>query len=539
MFPKNISRWRVIGAVHISMLQTRKRCRKLDAGCISVAIAGSSFSMNKAKASGGAAVFTNEPDGLQYSCSPKPAEVHTTDTDAKLDTLESIQDLCPEWNTDLSDVQGPVITSYARSAKAFIVEDGRANSERPVRNNDLIAENHRSGDALPTILVEVLDGFGQSPALGGDNTFVRATMYSPDDLFSGEVNMRVNENRKAFPPITGFQHPGRYEIRIDFREPNLESLAFSVDVRECKLGEFAQENGTLCVLCSGSQYNFDPNASTCQPCPDNGNCTTRVIHPIRGYWHRTPCSQHVQQCVSRDACDFVGREDDLRTVTNGMETCALSETADRDYSQTQCKEVSATSKRRRLDHLRQGYIGHLCGSCAAGYGRSWSFACDKCHHGVETVGLMVAPLLVLLFLSGFAIRGNLNTRSAAIGQTNRISRRHRRLVPSKRRALTKVQVSYEMVEMPHSGVTPSETVHPDLLASASRSRASDSDPDAAKRTVVEIFKARILFTCLALKPLCTDRHQLSPSDCGGGRHQCELDDLDALLALHCRCGRIF
>ena len=314
--------------------------------------------------------------------------------------------------------------------------------------------------------------------------------------------MLVDEGRKAFPSITGFQRPGRYEIRIDFSEPDLESLTLEIDVRECNLGEFVQEKGTLCVLCSGYQYNFDPSAPACQPCPENGNCTTHVIQPIQGHWHRTPCSRHVQQCVSREACDFVGREDDLKAVASDMETCELSETSDRNYSQAQCKEVMrATTEFRRSNVLPQGYTAFLCGSCAVGYGRSWSFACDKCHDDFKTAMLLTAPLLVLLLLSGFAIRGNLNTRSADLGQSNRISRR-RRLVPSNRRLPTDVQGNFEMVEMRRSGVMPPEIVQPDLPASTSANRTSSSDPEVAKLIVVEIFKARVFTSPLPETVLC-------------------------------------
>ena len=280
---------------------------------------------------------------LRYSCSPKdtavPPKVYTTERLEKLDSLESAQDTCPEWHANQADLYGPDIASYARSVRGFAIGAGQTNRERPIINNELVARHHRSGDPLPVLLVEVLDQYGQSPALGEGYAFVQTTMYSPNDLFSGEVNMPVNETRKTFPPIAGLQRPGRYELRIDFSESGLESLTVEVDVRDCQLGEFSQEDGMLCVLCSGSQYNFDPDSSTCRSCPENGNCTTHVIHPNSGYWHRTPCSEHVQRCVSRDACDFGDREDDLNTLTREMHTCKISETLDRDYSEAQCKKV--------------------------------------------------------------------------------------------------------------------------------------------------------------------------------------------------------
>ena len=309
-----------------------------------MAVTGSSFSDNRAKISGGA-IFTKDPNVILHSCSSKdtetPLEQYQADAFKELEHLKSAKDVCPEWATNRAALYGPVIASYARSISGYAVDEGQMTSERPIKNNELVSENHRSGDSLPVLLVEVSDGYGQSPALGEGDTFVQATVYSPNDLFSGEFNVLVNEKRKHFPPISGFQRPGMYEIRMNFNEPGLEPLSVEVKVRECRLGEFVQENGALCVLCSGSQYNFDPDASMCQPCPENGNCTTDVIHPNRGYWHRTPCSRHVQQCVSREACDFSGREDTLNELTNDMDTCKIEETLDRDYSEAQCKKVNS------------------------------------------------------------------------------------------------------------------------------------------------------------------------------------------------------
>ena len=508
----------VVGAVHVATYRRRKGCMNSDDPCTFVAVTGSRFSRNKAKISGGA-IFLTDPTVLRYSCSPKDTEVppaiDATNVLEELDVLESAEDICPEWSTNEAGLYGPNIASSARSARGFTVGHDTWKNEKPVKNNELVSKNHRSGDSLPKLLVEVMDGYGQSPALGEGDAFVQATVRSPNDLFSGEINMPVNEKRKGFPSITGFQHPGRYEIQIDFSESGLESLIFEVQVRGCQLGEFSQENGTLCVLCSGSQYNFDPDATTCQPCPENGNCTTDVIHPNSGYWHRTPCSRHVQQCVSREACDFNGREGDLDDVTSEMEICELDESLDRDYSQAQCKEVSFDSDIPIAERsLSQGYTGLLCGSCDAGYGRSWSFDCGKCLHDSGTVLLLVASLFVLLILSSFAIRSNLNTQPVENQNSRiRISRRNRRLVPPKKRPSNDTPGNFEMMETVNTTEVQPEDVRPEPLATATTKSASTTDPtiakidppaDIAKRTVVEIFKAeRTSFVPSLLRPaLC-------------------------------------
>ena len=304
----------------------------------------SRFSRNTAKTSGGG-IFTKYPRVFRYSCSSEETETppvqNAIDTLTTTNLLTSVHDICPEWIGNEAGRYGPMIASCAQSAHGFMIDGDETDDEESVKNDRFVVKNHRSGNVLPALLLEVVDGYGQGPPLGISDAYVHASMHSPDNFFTGEVIMAVNERRKAFPPISGFQRPGQYEIRIDFSESDLTQLVVDVEVRRCNLGESAQENGTLCVPCSGSQYNLDPDVSVCRSCPDNGNCTTNVIHPIRRYWHRTPCAKYMQRCVSREGCDFDGREEDLNAVTQELHDCQFDEQLNEEYSQAQCKKVRA------------------------------------------------------------------------------------------------------------------------------------------------------------------------------------------------------
>ena len=146
-----------------------------------MAVTGSRFSRNKAKTSGGA-IFLKDPTVLRYSCSPQvteaPPAIDATDVLEESNALESAKDICPEWSTNEAGLYGPNIASSARSVRGFTVDSDAMNNEKPVKNNELVSKNHRSGASLPTLLVEVLDGYGQSPALGEGDAFVQATMHS-------------------------------------------------------------------------------------------------------------------------------------------------------------------------------------------------------------------------------------------------------------------------------------------------------------------------------------------------------------------------
>ena len=110
--------------------------------------------------------------------------------------------------------------------------------------------------------------------------------------------------------------------------------------------------------------------------------------------------------------------------------------------------------------------------------------------------LLVASILVLFLLSSFAIRSNLDTRMLEANRghvnrnaTKRVSRRNRWPVPSKKRTSTNSPGHFELVETSYEEEMTSEGPRPDLLESAPRNDASNSEPVIAKLIVVEIFKA--------------------------------------------------
>ena len=280
---------------------------------------------------------------LRYSCDSKktsvPPELHSNKTFQKLDTFHPNRETCSDWESNDAHRYGPILASYAQSTRAFIENPESPNEEIRFKDHRVVVRNHRSGDPLPPLFVDVVDGFGQNLSLGREDAVILATISSPDRFISGELTVPLDEQPKPFPAISNLQHPGVYQIHINFSEPGLPALLIEVEVRSCRIGEFVQENGTLCVQCSGSQYNFKSNHSACVPCPEHGNCTTNVIHPDKGYWHRIPCSQYMQQCLSKEACGFAEREADLMAATQDVDSCDYNETLDTVYTEAQCKKV--------------------------------------------------------------------------------------------------------------------------------------------------------------------------------------------------------
>ena len=310
--------------------------------CTAVALTGISFSTNRANASGGA-IFVEDPDILRYSCPAR--EVGTlpfrSDSDIShiLTPLTSVGDTCHGWSQNKAGDYGPTVGSYGRTVRVFTPgNDSRAN-EKGEHTNRLLFDERKSGDPLPLVNVQILDGFGQGPPIGSGDEYIVATIRSPNASFFGEVKKTLSETQNELPVIYSLQRPGQYTVTVDFSEPWLSQIVIEIEFRSCWIGESVQANGTLCIPCGDTQYNFDSNASTCMPCPVNGNCTSNAIFPNRGYWHRTPCSRDIQECISKEACDVPERDMELFTIQQDMRSCHFNKTLDKTYAEALCKKV--------------------------------------------------------------------------------------------------------------------------------------------------------------------------------------------------------
>ena len=288
-------------------------------------------------------MFVEDPDILRYSCPAQEVETLPLWFDSNdsqiLTPLTSVRGFCHEWGQNQAGGYGPIVGSYARTVRVHTPGDDSRTNRKWEQTSQLLLNGQKSGDPLPSIEVEILDSFGQGPPLGRGDEHIVATIRSPNESFFGEVKKVLSEPQNELPVIYSLQRPGHYTVTVDFSEPRLSQIVIDIEFRSCIIGECVQESGKLCVPCSGTQYNFDSNASACTPCPANGNCTSNAIFPNRGYWHRTPCSHDIQECISKEACDFPERDMELFTIQQEMRNCHFNKTLDRIYAEALCKKV--------------------------------------------------------------------------------------------------------------------------------------------------------------------------------------------------------
>ena len=289
----------------------------------------------------GGAFFVSHPRAVKYRCAGRvPKSRSGAEAAASgLRTLDNLQTSCPEWYDNSAETFGSFAASYARDVRPF-VRYNRSDTFQPWNGTRLNVEDHRSGEALPGIRLTVVDGFGQGPAVGANETTVTAVMSSDDRFFAGSIRVALHGGEATIDDVIGFHHHGQHNISIDFSEETIPALKMVVAVRDCSFGESSEADGTFCSICSETQFSFDPRGK-CRRCPDRGDCSSKTaIHPRPGYWHSCPCSQTIEECPVSEACDFEERKGQLAEITQGLDSCALDVTFLAQYRAAQCREAS-------------------------------------------------------------------------------------------------------------------------------------------------------------------------------------------------------
>ena len=297
---------------------------------------------NKAEAAGGA-IFIDTVAGLRLNCSDESKEqglqFYSRKQWTSMKRLASIDDICTFWEDNTADRYGPAVASFVSDIQKKIANAETKDLEL-IKGSHYTIHNHRSGKPIPLIVFTLVDELGQGPAVGQNNEDIKAVMSSPEEFFLGNI-VKPLVVESANLSAVGFVQPGMYKILTEFEGSNLESFEITVEVKPCEMGEVPSGDGKFCEPCNVASYNFSPeDDSECHPCPENGDCSSQVILPNRGYWHQTPCSEHIQRCVTKEACDRHNREDALAELTQDVLTCQFDDQYLQNYTEVQCREAS-------------------------------------------------------------------------------------------------------------------------------------------------------------------------------------------------------
>ena len=319
-------------------------CAEQSAECTFLALQGTHFVGNAASLAGGA-VLSSDLNAIRLSCSYElpgdPLSYLTKQQFEALPVLNSLDRVCGEWQHNQADDYGDDLASYARRVRKVLRFEERED-DLEVEDNVYFLPDHLSGTQIPSLFLTAEDGLGQGPAAGAGNEIIEATMWSPDRLFTGAVRIQLEEGKGNFSGIAGYREAGIYNVRVNFSEGSIPSFTIRVQVRRCRIGEAVVAGGTICQQCSGDTYNFLPDQQEpgCLPCPEDAKCDTAVIRPSKGHWHSSPCSKHIQDCLTTQACDDAGRDERLREMGSMVESCDFNTEFAQDYMNAECKEVS-------------------------------------------------------------------------------------------------------------------------------------------------------------------------------------------------------
>ena len=319
--------------------EKNEECVANDTKCPFMALTDTKFSGNKAEVAGGA-VFAGYLEAIRFDCSNASSgtglEFYEEKEWKALSRLKSEEDICPSWRGNYGNVYGSDVGTYAAHAKMTIEESKRSVCESGGEN--CVIKSYQSGKDLPKVEVKLLDGLWQGPTI--NHRPINANMSAAEGEFLvGSVVLPMEEGTCTFRSIRGSDRPGVYKLKVEFGKKAIKDIGITVIVQNCSVGEAVSSDG-ICVDCSSTTYNFLPSASGCHACPENGNCTTRVITPNEGYWQKTPCSNELYRCLPTSACKFKGRSEKLTDTVSDVASCHFTETwIKKDYARAQCVEV--------------------------------------------------------------------------------------------------------------------------------------------------------------------------------------------------------
>ena len=314
-------------------------CSKPEFRCPFVTLVDTVLSKNRATYAGGG-IFVSDIDAVRLNCSSDDRSDVTRRDDSD-GVIRSADDICPSWKDNRAGVYGPVVGGYATLVKKTVVEDDTEVVE--FTGNSFRVPNHENGRALPTVNLMTEDALGQGPAIGANGSTISMEVSSPDEFLPSTSIVSMQGGIGRLSGITGLVPKGNYSVQVRFRGERIEDLVISVHVSGCPIGKALVANGTICTPCDEGTYSLFPDSDRgCRPCPENGDCGSSVIAPKRGYWHPTPCSKHIQRCVSNRACDVESRQMVIRELTRGVRSCEFDVTFARNYSSAQCREVAFT-----------------------------------------------------------------------------------------------------------------------------------------------------------------------------------------------------
>eukprot|EP00899_Mesostigma_viride_P008438 jgi/Mesvir1/17596/Mv08828-RA.1 len=229
----------------------------------------------------------------------------------------------------------------------------------------------RSGQVLPPISVDVLDGYSQR-VVSGAGALVSVDGAPPG--LTGKLLQASVNGRAEFGDLVLSALPGTYTV--SFASAGVRGTNVRLRVRACIPGEVRRASNA-CERCDPPLFSWRPQNRQCELCPPEAICLGGDdVLPLPGYWRSSNVSYEFHACLNENACAYPGREEYLADVA---------------------ANDSATWRADAQCDVDQGYRGVLCAECAEGYGLTQDFVCREC----PSVGANTTYFLIILLAEVF------------------------------------------------------------------------------------------------------------------------------------------
>eukprot|EP00803_Ostreobium_quekettii_P001172 evm.model.scf_388.6 EVM.evm.TU.scf_388.6 scf_388:61491-71525(-) len=275
---------------------------------------------------------------------------------------------------------------------------------------DAVIRNHTSTHVLGGdlgIQVAIVDMFNQTVAAGNLDAERAVTALSLS--VTGETIARAEKGVAKFTGLIGFDASGTRSV--SFTSEGLVSTTMTVEIRNCSVGEEAEISGKSCHRCSTNFYTFRPEQN-CLQCPEHAICSGgAALVPSEGFWHSTPYSPNILECIVRDACRYSQRADRLTAFYANISALVPSNMTVLNDEYPQCAK---------------GYQGVLCGSCEPGFGHIAGGECEECELGRSAVIAIILLFAVwsMLLISFEVFNSILTNREMVVGARNTLTAIH-------------------------------------------------------------------------------------------------------------------
>ena len=338
--------------------------------CKSFGISSTTFTSNKASAAGGALFVSH----------PVSAYVDTSENGGGGGFVQLSAISPDEWNALSANTveKGGFGKDIASNAASLVIR------KPDVTAGALLVEGHNSGDDLPTIQLDIHDVFGQTVRGGIKDANMSVSIESV--IISGQRVASADSGSVVLSKATAIGNASIHSLMFVPRDNPGAVILQHISIRQCTAGESKIEIDStrhICDPCDQEQFGFN-YSYPCDGCPDNARCSGKaVLIPVSGYWHSTPYSPIMHECILEEACQYKGRRKRLEAYYKEPASLVLSHATVSNEDYPQCAEE---------------YTGPLCGSCAKGYGHVIDGECVECRQVWLTAILICIVCFWTLFL---------------------------------------------------------------------------------------------------------------------------------------------